>query len=225
MLRKHHDSLYSYDHPLKLGMADFGTRSTVVQLADGGLVIHSPGPWASTPVEQLRALGPVRALVAPNKFHHLFLAENCAQLAEASVFLAPGLARKRPRLPAGETLSETPPALWAGELEQIHVEGAPPLDEIVFFHPASRSLLLTDLCFNFGAVEGFMTKLTLRLTRAYDRFGPSRLAGFFMKDKAAVKASVDRILQWDFERVIVAHGDVLESGGRQALRQSFAQIG
>jgi len=32
------------------------------------------------------------------------------------------------------------------------------------------------------------------------------------------------ILAWDFDRVVVAHGEVLESGGREALRQGYAWL-
>jgi hypothetical protein len=33
---------------------------------------------------------------------------------------------------------------------------------------------------------------------------------------------MDTILGWDFERVIVSHGDVLETGGRDRLAAAFA---
>jgi hypothetical protein len=60
---------------------------------------------------------------------------------------------------------------------------------------------------------------------AYGRFGPSRAFRYvMMKDARALRASIDRILAWDFERVTVAHGEVLESGGRAALRASFAWL-
>ena len=38
------------------------------------------------------------------------------------------------------------------------------------------------------------------------------------------RAPVDRVLTWDFDRVIMAHGEVLESGGREAMRTAFAWL-
>ena len=43
-------------------------------------------------------------------------------------------------------------------------------------------------------------------------------------DEFLLPQSIDLILAWDFERVTVAHGDVLETGGRAALRESFAWL-
>jgi hypothetical protein len=44
------------------------------------------------------------------------------------------------------------------------------------------------------------------------------LAGF---DPAKDEPRSQYILEWDFERVIVTHGEVLETGGREALRSAF----
>jgi hypothetical protein len=45
-----------------------------------------------------------------------------------------------------------------------------------------------------------------------------------ISDHVAARASVEQILQWDFDRVIVSHGDVLESGGRERVRGAFAYL-
>ena len=42
-----------------------------------------------------------------------------------------------------------------------------------------------------------------------------------IRDRAAARASLEKILAWDFERVTVTHGSVLEHGGREALRKSY----
>ena len=65
----------------------------------------------------------------------------------------------------------------------------------------------------------------MRLNSAYGRFGPSRLFRYtVLKDAREMRASIDRILEWDFERVVVAHGEVLESDGIRALRRSFSWL-
>ena len=35
---------------------------------------------------------------------------------------------------------------------------------------------------------------------------------------------MERIVGWDFDRVIVAHGEVLEGGGPEALRRGYAWL-
>jgi hypothetical protein len=43
-----------------------------------------------------------------------------------------------------------------------------------------------------------------------------------MRDRKACRASADRILAWDFERITVTHGEVVERGGREAFRSGFS---
>jgi len=222
MLRQLADDLWVFDHPLKLSGAEFGTRTTVVRLGDGGLFVHSPGPVATTPTAELEALGPVRCLVAPNKLHYFFVAENLAAFPDAELYLAPGLQQKRAELPAGHELGDEPAALWEADLAQVRTRGSTFMEEVVFFHAASRTLLLTDLAFNFGRPKGLATRIVLGMTGAIEHFGPSRLARLTMRDRKAMRASIDRILEWDFDRVSLTHGDVLESGGREALRGAYA---
>jgi hypothetical protein len=102
------------------------------------------------------------------------------------------------------------------------VTGAPSLNETVFLHRASRTLLCLDLCFNVRESASFVTRLLMRVNGAYGRFGPSRIFRYtVMKDRKAMRASLDRILAWDFDRVTVAHGEILESGGHRAVQAGF----
>jgi hypothetical protein len=45
-----------------------------------------------------------------------------------------------------------------------------------------------------------------------------------IRDRRAARQSLVRILGWDFDRIVVAHGDVLERGGREALRQGYSWL-
>jgi hypothetical protein len=66
--------------------------------------------------------------------------------------------------------------------------------------------------------------MLMTLLRSYGRFGPSKLDPLLIRDRAAARASLERILAWDFDRVIVAHGEILESGGREALRAGYSWL-
>ena len=65
------------------GVIELGTRTTLVRLSDGGLWLHSPGPLTPTIQTWLEQNGPLRAIVAPNLFHHMFLAETAAAFPDA----------------------------------------------------------------------------------------------------------------------------------------------
>ena len=215
--------LWVADRPLGNPLAEIGTRMTVIRLRDGGLFLHSPAKLDAPTRAALDALGPVRCVVCPNRAHHLFAADYVAAYPDAQLYGAPNLAPKRRDLKFAEELSNVAPAAWRADLEQHVFAGAPFLSEVVFFHPATRTLLLTDLAFNVleGKTEG--ARFFCWLSGAEGRFGPHRLIRWFMiRDHAAARASLARILAWDFDRVTVTHGDVLESGGREALRKGFA---
>jgi hypothetical protein len=48
--------------------------------------------------------------------------------------------------------------------------------------------------------------------------------GLPVRDRAAARRSLETILAWDFDRVVVTHGRALETGGREALRRAFAWL-
>jgi hypothetical protein len=60
--------------------------------------------------------------------------------------------------------------------------------------------------------------------RSYGSFGPSKLDPLLIRDRVAARQSLERILGWDFDRVIIAHGDVLERGGHDALRRGYSWL-
>ena len=216
--------LFVLARPLRFGGVEVGMRMTAIRLASGSLFLHSPVGLDDELRKALESRGAPRFAVAPNRFHHLFAGEYAAAYPELELWLAPGLESKRKDLaPAGVLGDEAAPG-WAGEIDQVFFRGLPFANEVAFFHRASRTLLLADLAFNFGADSPALTRLAFRLLGSHGRFGPTLLERFLTRDRAAARASLERILAWDFERVIVAHGRVLESGGPEALRRGYAWL-
>ena len=80
---------------------------------------------------------------------------------------------------------------------------------------------MCDLAFNFGPRAPLLTRITLRMMGGYGRFRPSRLDPLLIRDRKAARESMQRILAWDFDRIVIAHGEVLESGGKEALRAGY----
>ena len=143
---------------------------------------------------------------------------------ELQCFCAPGLERKRSDIGCDGILGDEAPEAWAGQLDQIPFQGFPLANEVLFFHRSSRTLLAVDLVYNVGAEAAALTRLFFRLLGSYGRFGSTRLERLMIRDRAAARVSLERILEWDFERVILAHGEVLERGGPAALRAGYAWL-
>jgi len=203
---------------------EVGTRMTVIRLSGERLLLHSPVELDPELRRELDSLGRVCFAVAPNRVHHLYAGKVAEAYPEARLWVAPGLERKRPDLRFVAVLGDDAPAEWRGAVEQVFFRGRPYENEVVFFHRASRTLILCDLAFNFGPSAAAPTRWLMRLLRSYGRFGPSKLDPWLIRDRRAARASLERILDWDFDRVVVAHGDVLERGGREALRLGYAWL-
>ena len=214
--------LWSYRFPLRFAGLPLGGRTTIARLGDGSLWVHSPGPLDDEGAAQVAALGTVSALIAPCNTHHLHLARWAERFPAARRFGTAGLAKKGVGVDA--QLTRSAPSEWTSALGQIALGGIPFTDEVVFFHHPSKTLLLADLCFNLRGVDGWLSRLGLRLNGALDRFGPSRLTKAAIQDRAAVATAVERMLEWPFDQISVCHGELQREGAREALREAFAWL-
>lgn len=216
------DDLWVVEGPQKFLIAEIGSRMTIVRLSDGNLWVHSPVQISDETADEIRALGPVRHIVAPNKVHHLQILPFAGRFPEAKLYVAPGLKKKRPDLDGATELSDE--ALWPEDMDQLFFEGYPSANEIDFFHRRSRTLITTDIVVNVGPEAPWLTRLAFRLLGRYDDFGPSLLEKIFITDRAAARRSLERLLAWEFDRVTLTHGQILEQGGREAMRRGFAWL-
>lgn len=220
MLTRLTPDLFTAEHDSRLpGGMVMPLRMTGVRLPSGDLVLHSVIPPTDGLVAAVTAVGPVKHLIAPNLLHHLSAGAWQQRFPEARLHAPPGLAKKRPDLRITDDLGQSP-GPWSEVMDQILIAGAPKLAESVFFHRPSRSLLVSDLLFNIVRPANLMTKLVLTMTGTRGRFAMSRVNRLYAKDRAAFRASLEAMLAWDFARVIVAHGDVLDatSGVRDHVR-------
>lgn len=223
-LRELDKNIWIAERPQRFYGLEVGTRMTVIRLADGSLLLHSPVALDPELCRELDAIGRVRFTVAPNRLHHLYAGEVAQAYPGSRLWVAPGLERKRPDLVFVAVLGDEAPTEWREEVDQVFFRGRPYENEVVFLHRASRTLIMCDLAFNFGPRAAAPTRLLMRLLRSYGRFGPSTLDPWLIRDRRAARQSLERILAWDFDRVVVAHGDVLESGGRDALRLGYSWL-
>lgn len=214
--------LWDLNAPLTVVGMHLGHRMTVARLTDGSLWLHSPVAWSAALAARLAELGEVGHIVAPNCMHDTYLEGWLGAYPAARFHAAKGFTRARPDLRFTDTLGDAPDPAWADLFDQHVIRGMPRLNEVAFLHRPTRTLILTDLVFNLGHEMPFLSRVLLKLNDCYDKFTPSRLVKSVIKDRAAVRASVDHILAWDFDRIVVSHGDNVPSGGREKLRAAFA---
>ena len=223
MLTALHPDLYVRSVPYRIMGLWLNRQLVVIRLRSGALWIHSPIPMSPDLRKALWDLGEVSDVVGPNRFHDECLREFQEAYPFAEFHAAPGLAADRRDLRFTPVpLGEFAPDDWGGVIAQHLVAGMPRLNEVVFFHRPSRSLIIADLAFNVGPDGPRLVALLMKLNGVWGRFGPSRFTKSLMKDRAAVRASIEHILDWDFDRIIVGHGRNIETGGKAIFREAFA---
>ncbi|ANQ85805.1 hypothetical protein dqs_2776 [Azoarcus olearius] len=211
-------------HPLSFFGFRMTTCMTVVRLPSGGVWLHSPIPLQGGLKAAVDALGPVQFVVAPNRLHHLYALAAMEQYPQARLFVAPGLTDKNPAFAPHPPLPEAAVAPWADSIDAVFVAGNSELNETVFFHRPSRTLVITDLAVFLGSWDAFATRLYARINGCYNRFGHSFLLRRFFRDVPAARRSVQAMLEWPIERIVMAHGPVLRRDARARLREAFAWL-
>jgi len=201
---------------------------TVIRLASGELMLHSPCNITAAMAEGISALGSVAHIVVPGNFHHLHAASAQAAFAGAKTWICPGVERRAPGLEYDEVLGDVAPGDWAGEIDQVLVRGARIMREVAMFHRASRTLILVDLIENFtdatphtGGALKFLFKHILRMWNN-PRPAPEYRMGW--SDRKAAAESLRRILAWDFQRIVLSHGDLIERGAREVAIRAWSGI-
>ncbi|MEM7226202.1 MAG: DUF4336 domain-containing protein [Pseudomonadota bacterium] len=209
----------------------YPTRSVIARLAGGDLWVWSPVGLSRALKGEIDRLGVPRHLVSPSKIHHLFLAEWHQAYPEALLWGPGSTVKKRADLSFEAPLEHSPPPGWNQAFDQAWFKGSPFMDEIVFFHRQSRTAILADLSENFS--DAFLRanwagwqRWIAGLWGIVEGRGYAPLEwrlSFFKRREARVAR--DRVLAWDPERVIMAHGEWQRSGGWQFLEKAFSWLG
>lgn len=206
----------------------YTTRMTVIRLSDGALWVHSPIKLTADIRESLNALGPIRYLIAPNALHHLFMGDWAEAYPEAELFGTHEVIEKRPDIHFHQTLLPDAVYGWSQEIDSLLFTGSKSMEECVFFHRASSTLLLTDLIENFAPEA--LPPFKRWIARCAGIVAPKgktpidwRLT--FYPNKARVREHLATILSWQPKAIVMAHGVPVMSGAPGFLRRSFGWAG
>ena len=231
MLEQVHEALWVVDGEIVsfFGIA-YPTRSVIVRLATGDLWVWSPVKLTADLRIDVDRLGPVRHLVSPNKLHHLYLQDWKAAYPEAALWGPRSTIRKRPDLSFREALEDNPPPGWCPDIDQAWFRGSFAMDEIVFLHRPSATVIIADLIQTFSddfllkhwGVWRFLARLD-GLTQD-QACAPLEWRLSFI-NRAPARRARDKALSWNCQRVIVAHGEWPRADGTAFLARSFRWLG
>ena len=226
------EDLWVVDGPLirfgpRLLNMPFPTRMTVIRLGEGDLFIHSPTPLLPELAQELeRWAGRPRWIIGPNRLHYWWIPQWHAAFPQAEVYLAPRIREQsagRIDFSARE-LDRECGYPWDGEITTLPITGSF-LTETVFFHHRTRTLVLTDLIENFepGRASSRLMSWLTRIGGVRDPDGgmPRDMRFSFRRHKATLRAAIERMIAWNPERIILAHGRWYPSEGTYELRRAF----
>lgn len=222
-LYQHSGDVFSFQFPLRFFGLDLGRRVTLLRIFRNRLVVHSTGPFAPDHIAKITELGSPDYMLDATTMHDTFSADGCAAFPGADYFIPEGFpkvacdCRTRPL----EKLDD----VSQGEVQTLRLKGMRFLNEYACFHPASRTLIVCDLLFNLDGARGY-TRWAMRYLLGVKQWPAiDRPVRWSVYDHEAFRGSLQRILEWDFDRVIMAHGSVIEQGGKLAFVDAVNRAG
>lgn len=222
MFESFRDGIWTLPRPQRFWGVETGTRMTIVRLSDGGLFVHCPVALDAELRSEVDALGPVRAIAASSLFHHLYVGQWMEAYPDATFHPCPGLAKKRPDLAWGAELGDEPRDAWSKDLDQAAFTSRFE-KEIVFFHRQTRTLICADALLNLSHHPSRLTR-TVAFLMGNSAPGKGYFERVAVKDWKLGRKQVDRILEWDIDGVVLAHGAMVEHEGREALREAYTWL-
>ena len=198
-------------------------RTTLLQLRDESLVVISAPPvLGADDRSAIDALGPVGRVIVPNSFHYVFAEAFMSHFSDALLFVPPGFFDRIDTWSIGTEVGPKPPLKWPDDLHYKTLCSVKPISELVFFHPASATLIVTDFAFNMHRFPRAIDGLAWWLSGVPSGFGPGRTARrLLLQDKAVARAFLTDVLRWPFERILFAHGDIIDRDARAQFQQAF----
>ncbi|MEO8757181.1 MAG: DUF4336 domain-containing protein [Devosia sp.] len=222
------DQIWLCAYPVRLAGTKFEARMSVVRLASGELMLHSPCDITAAVAAEISALGTVAHIVAPGNFHHMYVATAQAAFPGAKTWICPGVEARSPGLKYDGVLGDVAPGGWAGEIDQALVQGTRIMREVAMFHRASRTLILVDLIENFTDatphVAGALKVLFKYVVRMWNNPRPAPEYRMGWSDRQAAAKSLRRILAWDFKQIILSHGDLIDRNAHEVAAAAWSGI-
>jgi hypothetical protein len=202
-----------------------GTRMTIIRLGEE-LWIHSPVLISDEMAGELESLGEIRYIVAPNKYHHVFLSEWRDRYPEAELYASPGLKAKRLDITFDAELLTTENYPWTDAIAHTTFGPSRLFEEVVFFHHPSRTLILTDLIIN-AKTDSY--NLFQKLFSAFDGLSypngsTPRLYRWSIKSKKAAREVYQTMIDWAPSKIIISHGEWFRKDGLSELKKRLSWV-
>jgi hypothetical protein len=92
------------------------------------------------------------------------------------------------------------------------------------WHRASRTVIAVDLVEHFRDETpgmNWVMRSYVKLFGMWNKARPAPELRWMTRDRAAARIAIEKILAWDFDRMVIAHGELFERGAKDALREAW----
>lgn len=214
-------SIWVRERPVWFSGVRLRSRTTVVRLAGGGLWVHSPCPPTAEVCAALDTLGEVRFIVVPNRYHHLQAAPTAERYPNAIVVGPTSAHARNPRVSLTLSAQDQTYIRETPELTPIEIKGVPFLDETVFFHAETGSLIAADLVMSACARDHWTWRFAARVVGQYEKIKTPPDVRLYTRANAEAAASIARLRELPLQRILVAHADPITERPAQQLADAW----
>lgn len=223
------DQIWIHEYPVRYAGINLFGRMTIIKLDNGELIIHDPCKIDELIKSEIDKIGEVKYIVAPGSYHHLFVTDFQKKYPNAETFLCPGLERKRPDIKFEWILGNKADHRWEKDIDHVLIQGTKFIWEVAFFHKSSKTMILVDLLENIGDDYQHPASLLLRFwwKVIYKMWNNPKAAPEYQMGwgrKKIVKNGLNKLLGWEAERIILAHGELIENNVTNVLCAAWRKV-
>jgi hypothetical protein len=197
------------------------SRMTIIRLADDKLWVHSASEPTPELCAELDRLGQVGWVVVPNKWHHIQASAMKVRYPNAQV-IGPASAKLRNKSLAldvdinDERLSSLVP-----ELSPVVLKGVPFLDETLFFHSKTNTLIGADLMMCGCSADHWTWRWVSRVFGQYQHYKAPPDVRWNTRKGPDVSQAIEDLAKLPLERILIAHSDPIEDRPVEQLKEAW----
>ena len=214
-------NIYTELHQMRVVGLRSDRSTTVVSLSNKGTLICSPGRYNAQQLAALEGFEPPFYCLIPSRFHTLFLSDYFHGCPDWQFFGLSSVLEEFSARPTSFHDVATLPTALSSEFNICVLRGIPRFDEVVLFHRLSRTLIVSDMLFNLSADVDIFSKWAHQAIGVYGRPAVSRFLKSRIRDKQAFASSLGQVMQWDFVRIVVGHGQPITNNAQKILMQCY----
>jgi len=141
----------------------------------------------------------------------------------AALWAPPQIPQQFKRISFTGVLQDEPPKAWANDFDQLVFRGNCFIDEVYFRHKPSRTVIFGDFIQNHLPVKGhpFLNTLLRFAGVTYPDGGVPIDIKWSFTNRDAARLSLRKLLAWDFDKLIIAHGVCVKSDARSFVQRAF----